>query len=102
MLKFTESLYPQWRIGRRLLPPKAHATLGKAPVGHSVIVSRTLWKLCLLSYEGASTWASLEARDAALKTKEGLACIDDSKNYVKKLAKVYLRSGDMSGGSLIS
>ena len=73
----------------------------KAPIGHSVIVSRSLWKLCPLSYGGASTWASLEARDAALKTKEGLACIDDLKNYVKKLAKVHLRFGDRSGGSLV-
>ena len=68
----------------------------KAPVGPSVIVSRTLWKVCLLSYEGATTWASQEAHDAALKTEEGLACIDDLKNYVKKPAEVHLRSGDRS------
>lgn len=69
-------------------------------LGPSVIVSWTLWKLpddCPFSYEGATTWVSLEARDAALKTKEGLACIDDLKNYVKKPAKVYLRQEVGSG-----
>ena len=69
-------------------------------LGPSVIVSWTLWKLpddSPFSYEGATTWASLEARDAALKTKEGLECIADLKNYVKKPAKVYLREEIGSG-----
>ena len=71
-----------------------HMPLRARLLGPSVLVSWTLWKLpddSLFSNEGATTWASLEAREAALKTKEGLNCIDDSKNYVKKPAKVYLR-----------
>lgn len=69
-------------------------------LGPSVIVSWTLWKLpddSPFSYEGATTWVSLEARETALKTKEGLECIDDLKNYVKKPAKVYLRQEMGSG-----
>ncbi len=71
-----------------------HMPLCARLLGPSVIVSWTLRKLpddSPFSYEGATTWASLEAREAALKTKEGLECIDDLKNYVKKPAKVYLR-----------
>ena len=63
-------------------------------LGPSVIISWTLWKLpddSPFSYEGATTWTSLEARDAALKTEEGRECIDDLKNFVGKPAKVYLR-----------
>ena len=77
-----------------------HMPLCARLLGPSVILSWTLWKLpddSPFSYEGATTWASLEARDAALKTKEGRECIDDSKKYVKKPARVYLREEVGSG-----
>lgn len=69
-------------------------------LGPSVIISWTLWKLpegSVFSYEGAVTWASLEARDAALKTKEGLQCIADLQNFVKRPAMVMLREHVGSG-----
>lgn len=71
-------------------------------LGPSVLVSWTLWKLpddCPFSYEGAVTWASLEAREAALKTEKGQQCIADLKNFVKKPARVMLRQEVGSGES---
>lgn len=77
-----------------------HMPLVAKLLGPSVIISWTLWKLpkdSPFSYEGAVTWASLEARDIALKSKEGLQCIVDLQNFVKKPAMVMLREHVGSG-----
>ncbi|KAF8861155.1 hypothetical protein BDZ45DRAFT_713460 [Acephala macrosclerotiorum] len=77
-----------------------HMPLVARLLGPSVIISWTLWKLpedSPFSYEGAVTWASLEARDVALKSKEGLQCIADLQNFVKKPAMVMLREHVGSG-----
>jgi hypothetical protein len=71
-------------------------------LGPSVILAWSLWKLpedSPFSYEGAVTWASLEAREAALKTKEGVQCVEDLQNFVKKPAIVMLRQHVGSGES---
>ncbi|KAJ8066575.1 hypothetical protein OCU04_005625 [Sclerotinia nivalis] len=77
-----------------------HMPLVAKLLGPSVIISWTLWKLpddSPFSYEGAVTWASIEARDAALKTKEGIECKADLQNFVKKPAMVLLRQEVGSG-----
>lgn len=69
-------------------------------LGPSVLISWKLWKLpddSPFSYEGEVTWASIEAREAALKTDEGLQCKEDLKNFVKKPAMVLLRQHVGSG-----
>jgi uncharacterized protein (TIGR02118 family) len=71
-----------------------HMPLVQKLLGPSVLISWKLWKLpdnSPFSYEGEVIWASIEAREAALKTKEGSQCKEDLKNFVKKPAMVFLR-----------
>ncbi|KAH8698413.1 hypothetical protein BGW36DRAFT_426120 [Talaromyces proteolyticus] len=71
-----------------------HMPLVQRLLGPEVMISWKIWKLpgdSPFSYEGEVVWGSLEAREAALKSKEGLQCIADLQNFVKKPAMVLLR-----------
>jgi len=71
-----------------------HMPLVARLLGPSVIVSWALWKLPddgPFSYEAEVTWASLEARNAALKTEAGAQCVADLQHFVKKRPMVLLR-----------
>ena len=65
-----------------------------------VLVSWELYKFpegAPYAFEAAVTWASVEAREAALATDDGKRCIEDVKHYTKTRPVTMLRHEVASG-----